>query len=169
MGVLINVFDSPDGKDYTIQPGMQIAHVREQVPCQALSAQDRRFSPLFMTPLLGKPNPAFMAEDLGEKQIEGISAHGIRTTQLGTDEDEWKGKPISISEIWVSDDLAAVLIRRIQDHKRGISGVTRLVDIKRAEPDPSLFEIPSGYQIDPTPNEMPYVRGEGKIVVQPKP
>lgn len=167
MGLLITVFDYPAGKLYAIQPGMQIVHVHERTRPQTSAAPELPYSYFSLSLLHGKPNPAFLAQDLGSKEIDGIPAHGIRTTNLGTDDDEWKGKPVSVSEVWVSDDLAATLIDSRSDLKRGVAGVTRLVDIKRVEPDPSLFEIPSQYKINPIPDEMPYVTGEGKVVVQP--
>ena len=38
--------------------------------------------------------------------------------------------------------------------------IITLTNIKREEPAHSLFEIPPGYKIDPTPDEMPFQMAE---------
>jgi len=81
----------------------------------------------------------------------------------------WKGKPIRIFEKWVSDDLAAALVETGIDLKKNMETTSRLTDVSRVEPDASLFEIPAGYKINPTPTELPFQVGDGKVVaVQPK-
>ena len=92
------------------------------------------------------------AEDLGHKTIEGIDALGVKTTQIGSEEDEWKGKPIRIFETWVSDDLAAALVEKVIDLKKNMETTSRLTDVSRVEPDASLFEIPPDIKsIQPLP------------------
>jgi hypothetical protein len=81
----------------------------------------------------------------------------VKITNFGTDKDgEWNGKPINISEKWASDDLATTLLEIRTDLKGGHACENRLTNIKREEPDPSLFEVPSGCKINPTPAEMPF-------------
>ena len=165
-GILINLFNCT--KAITIQPHMRMALVVERRTSPAPAA-DHPYSNYYLPPPRSKPNPAFLAEDLGYKHIEGLSARGIRTTILGTEDDEWKGKPTRVTEVWVSDELEAVLISESHDLKKGIGGITKLVDIKRVEPDSSLFEIPAGYRVNPTPSEMPYQTSDGKpLPAQPK-
>jgi len=102
------------------------------------------------------PTAGVVAEDLGSKIIDGVEARGIKITQFGAGDDEWKGKPIRISERWVSDDLAAVLAEKTIDLKKGSEATSTLVDIKREEPDAALFQIPAGFKINPSPAEYPY-------------
>jgi hypothetical protein len=105
-----------------------------------------------------------VAEDLGHKTIQGIDVLGIKTTQIGSEEDEWKGKPIRIFEKWVSDDLAATLVDTVIDLKKNMQTTSSLTDISRVEPNASLFEIPVGYKINPAPTEMPFQVGAGQSV-----
>ncbi len=163
LGIVIQIFDCPNGKVLTIEPASRIALSRD-LPERALSssAADHPYSYYFTSTLRGGQSTSFRAEDLGVKEIAGIPARGVRTTSLGTDDDEWKGKPISIHEIWVSDDLAVTMVSYINDLKRGIAGTTRLVDIKREEPDPKLFQIPAEFKINPTPSEMPRQSATGR-------
>jgi hypothetical protein len=86
-------------------------------------------------------------ESLGTQMIEGVSAQGDRQTStieagaIGND------RPIQIvSERWYSPDLQMEVMTRHSDPRMG-EEITRLVNISRAEPDRSLFEVPAGYQI----------------------
>ncbi len=81
----------------------------------------------------------------------------MRLTNLGTESDgEWNGKPVRITETWASDDLAATLLEIRSDPRKQMEDITILTNIKREEPAHSLFEIPPGYKINPTPDEMPF-------------
>jgi opacity protein-like surface antigen len=97
---------------------------------------------------LGKtPTVNANKESLGTQIIEGVSAQGDRQTStieagaIGND------RPIQIvSERWYSPDLQMEVMTRHSDPRMG-EEITRLVNISRAEPDRSLFEVPAGYQI----------------------
>ena len=85
------------------------------------------------------------SESLGTQVIEGVSADGTRTThtipagQIGNE------RPLEItSEVWTSPDLQMVILSKRNDPRFGET-VYRLTDIKRAEPDPSLFQVPSNF------------------------
>ncbi|MBV9959710.1 MAG: hypothetical protein JO360_14900, partial [Acidobacteria bacterium] len=86
-------------------------------------------------------------ESLGTKSIEGIEAEGTRATitipagQIGND------RPIEIvSERWFSNALQVVVMSKHSDPRIGDS-VYRLTNLKRTEPDASLFKVPSDYTI----------------------
>ena len=86
-------------------------------------------------------------EDLGTQTIEGVSAEGHRETvtipagQIGNE------RPIDmVTEIWTSPELHTVVLRKHSDPRMGET-VFRLTDIKRAEPDASLFQPPAGAKI----------------------
>jgi len=86
-------------------------------------------------------------EDLGTQTIEGVSAEGHRETvtipagQIGNE------RPIDmVTEIWTSPELHTVVLRKHSDPRMGET-VFRLTDIKRVEPDASLFQPPAGAKI----------------------
>jgi hypothetical protein len=86
-------------------------------------------------------------ESLGTQIMEGVSAQGDRQTTtidagaIGND------RPMQIvSERWYSPDLQMEVMTRHSDPRTG-EQMTRLININRAEPDPSLFQVPAGYQI----------------------
>jgi hypothetical protein len=83
-------------------------------------------------------------EDLGTQTIEGVSAEGKRETvsipagQIGNE------RAIEvISETWYSPELHTMVLRKHSDPRVGET-VFRLTDIKRSEPDASLFQPPPG-------------------------
>jgi len=86
-------------------------------------------------------------EDLGTQTIEGVSAQGKRETvtipagQIGNE------RPIEIvTETWFSPELHTMVLRKHSDPRTGDS-TYRLTDIKRNEPDTSLFQPPSGTKV----------------------
>lgn len=89
-------------------------------------------------------------EQLGTQEIEGVTAEGTRETVtiaaglIGND------RPIEIvSENWYSADLHTVVLRKHSDPRFGET-TFRLTDIKRGEPDPSLFQVPAGFKTSTT-------------------
>src|SRR4051812_45495092 len=90
-------------------------------------------------------------EDLGTQTIEGVSAQGKRDTvtipagQIGNE------KPIEIvTETWFSPELHTMVLRKHSDPRQGES-TYRLTDIKRNEPDASLFQPPAGTKVSVEP------------------
>jgi hypothetical protein len=87
--------------------------------------------------------PAPKTESLGTRQIEGLSAAGQRTTTMIPAGRIGNDRPIEIfDERWVSSDLKVVLLSRHRDPQTG-EVEFRLTNIKRAEPSPDLFKVPS--------------------------
>jgi hypothetical protein len=84
-------------------------------------------------------------EDLGSQTIDGLPAVGSRSTTtipagaIGNDQ------PIKvIVEQWFSHDLQVLVMTRHSDPRQGDT-TYRLLNIVRAEPDRSLFQVPSDY------------------------
>jgi hypothetical protein len=79
--------------------------------------------------------------------MEGVSATGERQTSTIETGEIGNDRPIEIvSERWYSPDLQVEVMARHSDPRSG-EQITHLVNISRAEPDHSLFEVPEGYQI----------------------
>jgi hypothetical protein len=86
-------------------------------------------------------------EDLGTQTIEGLSAQGKRDTvtipagQIGNE------RAIEIvSETWYSPELHTMVLRKHSDPRFGET-TFRLTEIKRNEPDVSLFQAPPGTKV----------------------
>ena len=79
--------------------------------------------------------------------IEGLQAEGTRTTltipagQIGND------RPIDIvDEQWRSPDLQVIVLSKHSDPRMGET-VYSLINVSRAEPAASLFQVPPDYTV----------------------
>ena len=86
-------------------------------------------------------------ESLGKQTIEGVVADGTRTTltipagQMGNEQ------PIQVvNERWYSADLQTVVMTKHSDPRTGET-VTRLTNVNRSEPSPTLFQVPADYKV----------------------
>jgi hypothetical protein len=94
-----------------------------------------------------KKMPKPKTEDLGSQLIEGVRANGTRSTitipagELGNE------RPIvSVTERWFSPDLGVVVMSKHSDPRMGTT-TYRLTDVRRGDPDPTLFQVPPGYTV----------------------
>ena len=86
-------------------------------------------------------------EDLGTQVIEGVSCTGTRETRTIAAGAIGNERPIEIiSETWMSPELKVVVLSKHSDPRFGET-TYQLAGIKRSEPDPSLFQVPSDYKI----------------------
>jgi hypothetical protein len=149
-GTLINISDCASGTFVVLQPGLRIAMVKEGNGAPAIELIKHAYSAPYIPGPDAKMPPNVSVEQLGTREIQGISARGVRTTTLGTESDgDWSGKPIRETELWVSDVLAAQMLKVDKDLRAGSQGMSELIEIKREEPDPTLFNIPKDYEVNP--------------------
>jgi hypothetical protein len=86
-------------------------------------------------------------EQLGGKTIAGVYAEGTRTTMTIPEGAEGNDRPITtVNETWRSRDLNITLLSVNEDPRTG-THTTEVTDLDRAEPDPSVFQVPEGYTI----------------------
>jgi hypothetical protein len=118
---------------------------------------DRGVGPEFGLEVRGDPAlPGVKTEELGTKEYEGVRAEGTRTIAILPAGTIGNVRPIEIvSERWFSPELRVVVYSRRADPRFGET-VYRLTNITRADPDPSLFQVPADYRqedIKPLPFE----------------
>lgn len=88
---------------------------------------------------------ASVTESLGKKNIEGIDCEGKRTTLTIPTGAIGNTLPMKIvSEEWYSPELQVLVLTIHQDPRSGVT-TYRLTNIKRYQPDKSLFEVPANY------------------------
>ena len=150
MPYFIEIFDPDAGYRYYVDSVNRVAH-RCKLPTNLLKI------PLSSRPVVagriingtrvGANNSEITTESLGTKVIEGIPADGTRTTTtypigaIGND------RPIvTTMEMWHSPDLNVTVFLKNVDPRSG-ENIHGLINISRAEPDPSLFEVPPDYQL----------------------
>ncbi len=100
--------------------------------------------------------------ELGTRDFEGVSAEGTRritTIPAGAIGNEM---PIeTVYERWYSKELGMVVYSRNTDPRFG-EQTYRLTNIIRAEPDPSLFSIPTGYRRVAEPGNVYRINSSAK-------
>lgn len=95
-------------------------------------------------------------EDLGTQVIQGVNATGKRITRTVAAGVEGNDRAIQVvTETWTSPDLQVVVMSKTSDPRFGES-TYQLTNITRAEPDPAMFTVPSGYtQVQGGPGRGP--------------
>ncbi len=89
-------------------------------------------------------------EPLGTQVIEGVTAEGTRTIETIPAGTIGNDIPIEIvSERWYSDELGLV-IKTVRNDPLSGQNVYQLKNIRRGEPSPDLFQVPSDYTIKDT-------------------
>ncbi|MGB2668909.1 MAG: hypothetical protein WAK48_33310 [Candidatus Acidiferrum sp.] len=96
------------------------------------------------------------AEDLGTETMEGLTVTGVRTTRTIPEGQIGNDKPISIvTEVWTSPDLKTIVYSKRTDPRMG-EQTFKLTNVVRAEPDASLFTVPSDFKILDGPQNVIY-------------
>lgn len=91
--------------------------------------------------------PEITSESLGTRTMNGVIAWGRRTTTtlevgaVGNDREI-----VVTHETWTSPELHITVLSTNHDPRSGDS-TTRIENLSRAEPDPSLFLVPPNYDI----------------------
>ena len=110
----------------------------------------RYLGPSFLKPApdgLLDPSAHFVTrKSLGSDIIDGFNVIGTRETveiRGGWPEEKWQ---VSTREFWYSPDLGVNLSAK----SNPIAGemTIRIVDLSRSDPDPALFQIPSGFVVE---------------------
>jgi hypothetical protein len=87
-------------------------------------------------------------DDLGTQNMEGVNAQGTRNTHMIEAGEIGNDRPIQVvDERWYSPDLQLDVMNKHTDPRTG-EQTTRLVNIQRGEPDPSLFQLPAAYTVN---------------------
>jgi hypothetical protein len=90
-------------------------------------------------------------EDLGASNIAGVPVTGSKTTTVIPAGTMGNDRDITISdERWYSPDLKMNIMTKHSDPRMGET-VFQVNNLTRSNPDPSLFQVPSDYQIKEGP------------------
>ena len=95
-------------------------------------------------------------ESLGKRNIQGVEAEGTRTVHLIEAGEIGNERPIEVvSERWYSPELQTVVMTQHADPRIGET-IYRLENLRRGDPAPSQFEVPSDYTIvaEPAPRRL---------------
>lgn len=140
---VISIFDPVAGYSYMLDPTAMIA-VKTPLP-PPNSANSGGHAPHGRDP--GSNGAQIQKEDLGTQTISGLSATGTRITQTIPAGAMGNQQPIQIvRETWISTDLKVPLLIKTSDPRFG-NVTMQLTNVVQAEPDASLFQVPSGYTV----------------------
>jgi hypothetical protein len=140
---MVMIFDPVASKSYVLEPDSKTARSTEitqrQMPANRAGAANAPHGP--------RNSGAAKTEDLGTQVMQGVTAQGKRVTRTIAAGAEGNEKDIDIvTETWYSPDLQVVVMSKTSDPRYGES-VYQLNGINRAEPDASLFTVPSDYTV----------------------
>jgi hypothetical protein len=146
LNTTVTVIDDPGARErYVLQPGQKVAVTVPIAPCRMNPIEGE---PDFVGPVRAPPGAFNLSarQQLGERNVNGeiVSGSRIEATipagSIGNDQ------PIRMSaEQWYGRDLQVVVEATYRDPRTGDTRY-KLRDIKRAEPDASLFLVPKGYE-----------------------
>lgn len=92
-------------------------------------------------------DPTIQKEDLGADFQDGLQLTGVRETNTYAPGTIGNDRTLSITnEYWYSADLHLNISVKRNDPRSGIQSV-RITDLRRDEPDASLFEVPVDYKL----------------------
>jgi hypothetical protein len=113
---------------------------------RTISANNKQAEPPDVPASFSDEDGDVSAVDLGDKTVEGILAHGVRTTLLYTKVVSSKKVQVTrIHEVWTAPDLK-LIVRVIDGDPQGIQTVWGLERVSRS-PDPALFQPPLDYEL----------------------
>ena len=159
---VINIEDSVAGYRYSFDTNSHAAHRTPIAPIRvtkgevaaptssnavqgASTATSGRFQAAGAN--ASQPRPEISNEQLGTQTMEGVLADGVRTTTTWPVGFFGNDRPVSsIRETWTSRELGMAVLSKSSDPRYGDT-TTKVTNIQRAEPDPSLFQPPAGYEI----------------------
>jgi hypothetical protein len=148
----ITIFDPVAGYSYMLDPTAMTA-VKTPLP-PANSATRGGHPPHGRGP--GANGAQIQKEDLGTQTVNGLSATGTRITETIAAGAMGNQQPLQIvRETWISTDLKVPVSIKTSDPRFG-NVTMQLTNIVRAEPDASLFQVPSSYTVTAK------TRGEGR-------
>jgi hypothetical protein len=137
--------DPVAGAHYILDPDKKIAH--QLGPHDGKGKGHKHGGPGGPDWVSKQDDASVTTTSLGTQTISGVVAEGTRTTRTIPAGAMGNEKPIVITvERWYSADLQTVVKTTHSDPFMG-DKVTQLTDIKRAEPDASLFQVPADYTV----------------------
>ena len=100
---------------------------------------------------MGRKNPLgaqITSENLGTQSIAGVTATGTRNTETIPAGAIGNQQAIQVvREVWISNDLKVPVMIKTTDPRFG-TRTMQLSNVVQAEPDASLFQVPSNYSVE---------------------
>ena len=171
--LIVEISDGAAGYQCTLDPGTRVAH-RSKLPQPGAKPSRAPAMPTVSASIATATAPAQPPADveetaapevatatlprtegetggphvdrLGIRLIDGVPAEGTRVTNTIPGAEPEDRPTITTSETWMSTELRVVILSKFVDPVNGERTI-RLKNLRRSEPDPSLFQVPQNYTI----------------------
>lgn len=141
--ILVQIFDPAAGCGYILDDHNKVAH---RVTIGSSVGDDTSADDIGAADGLSKATLNFR-ERLGSQTIEGVVAEGTRQTRTWGPGSQENDRPlIEVIETWYSPELRAGILSKTISVRDGETTL-KLVNIRRAEASPALFQPPPDYTI----------------------
>jgi hypothetical protein len=150
----IEIVDPVANARYSLNPKQKVAH-KWAIPAPRNQPTQRR-APDTEAAQAAKPvqaqnplGPEVKTDSLGSQTMEGLMVDGERrTTTWPAGSPMGNDRPVTVvREAWTSPDLHLVVLLKYSDPLTG-EHTEKLVNVNRAEPDSSLFQLPGDYRVE---------------------
>lgn len=141
---LVFINDPAAKVEYVLNVAEKTASVHKLDGAKVLHFEQKRIAG---KPIQVSEQPDVKQEALPNEDIDGVSCERIVQTETIPAGSIGNERPIvATQETCASPELHLLLMRKRNDPRFGET-VYKLTDIKRGEPDPSLFQVPSDFKI----------------------
>ena len=141
---LVFIHDPAAKVEYVLNMEERTASVHKLDGAKVLNFEQKR---LPGKPIEASGRPEVKQEALPNEEVDGVSCERILQTETIPAATIGNERPIvATQETCASPDLHLLLMRKRSDPRFGET-VYKLTDIRRGEPDPSLFQLPSDFKI----------------------
>lgn len=138
----VTIFDAVGQVFITLNPQTKTATVKHLKP----PAPPASAAPTDASVDIFQAMPGTKSEKLEDKQIDGYKVSGTR--RVTTIQSNKGAEPVTVvTETWYSSDLKSPLLVTHDDPRSARRTVMRITNIRRGDPDPRMFQVPSGYAV----------------------
>ena len=145
----VMITDPEAGTQYILNLDEQVGHAFKEQGSKIVTVEQKQrlIKREGETKALAREFADVKRESLGTQVIEGVTCEGQLETQVIAPGTIGNERPITVtSETWASPELHLLVARKHNDPRFGET-VYKLTDIRRVEPDPALFLVPSNVRI----------------------
>jgi hypothetical protein len=152
--MFITIMDPVSGQNIHLNPQQKTATVFS-IPAPSAHVPQRVVAAQPSQPPPPRSYAQSSREKLDGKTIDGVYAEGTRITTVYPAGTQGNDRDITVvTERWMSPDLGVEVLHKTSDPRNGET-TTEVRNLNRAEPDPSLFQLPADYKVQSQPEAKP--------------
>lgn len=142
---IVEVRDPVEGFAYVMDEENKIAH--RLVLVEPGTSPRLMTAPVRSAAAVAKAKTESTTEKIGPENMEGLLVEGMKSTRTTPVGEVGNDRPlVTTNESWFSKELNVTVLMRTSDPRSG-DHTTRLTNVSRTSPDPSLFAPPPSYKV----------------------